>query len=683
MEAIKDTKQIRETKLSKKGFHPNDIELLRRVSDPQINSDGHAVAFVVVDPDLKSNSYKTSIWIVNPELGDSSARKLLSGDSLSLPSWSPDGSCLAFVEYVDGASKIYTYPTKETGERILVGEHDGKVTELRWSPDGSCLAFVARRSDPSQYGSAKEPLAAKDMPARRMDTLRYRLNAVGWTFDRPSHVFVADLKVGGDIRTVVSGRFDAQGISWSPDGRHLCFVSARHEGRDIDLCNDLWTVSIYDGELTRLTKTDKAYALPSWSPDGSKMAYFFNPTPTESPRHMRLAVMNVSSLQERIISAALDRNCSPFGSSRAPLWCDDMVVFGVEDYGNISLYQASTASNLEPTLLLGGDRWISDWHASHDRLVYVSTTPVTLEELWSYSYLLLDTKARIEVSPELPLTNFSKYLLREVDLIAPTRYLAISKDGTEVECWAIPPKDAVQNETYPTILNVHGGPFTQYGNHIFDEFQLQSSAGFGVLYCNPRGSSGYSEDWGRSIRWPECKDDPGSGWGEVDFDDVLACVESAVENFDWVDAKRLGIAGGSYGGYMTSWVISHSDLFKAACSERACNNLLTMEHSADISGFVKSYVGVSYLDNPEPYLRNSPVTYIKNISTPLLILHSEEDLRCPINQAEELYVGLKLLARDVEMVRFPGENHELSRSGSPKHRVERAKLFISWFREHL
>jgi dipeptidyl aminopeptidase/acylaminoacyl peptidase len=163
----------------------------------------------------------------------------------------------------------------------------------------------------------------------------------------------------------------------------------------------------------------------------------------------------------------------------------------------------------------------------------------------------------------------------------------------------------------------------------------------------------------------------------------MACVDEAVRRFDWIDESRLGIIGGSYGGYMTSWVISHTDRFKAACSERACNNLLTMEHSADIAGFVRSYVGVSHIDDPGAYMDRSPVSFLKAIKTPTLILHSELDLRCPIAQAEELFVGLRLLGQDPEFVRFVDESHELTRSGSPKHRKERAEIVLEWFSRHL
>ena len=284
---------------------------------------------------------------------------------------------------------------------------------------------------------------------------------------------------------------------------------------------------------------------------------------------------------------------------------------------------------------------------------------------------------------ERAVTRLTRPFAAAVSLGSPQRFTARSADGSEVECWAIPPAGARPGAKYPTLLNVHGGPFTQYGNRFIDEFQLEAAAGFGVLYSNPRGSSGYSEQWGRAVRWPECESDPGSGWGGVDFEDVMACVDTACERFDWIDPARLGILGYSYGGYMTSWAVGHTDRFKAACSQAACNNLTTMEHSADIAGFLRSYVGRDHLAAPDAYARHSPVTYVKDMTTPLLILHSEDDLRCPIAQAEELFVALRLLGRDPVMVRFPDENHELSRGGSPKHRIMRANLILDWFRERL
>jgi dipeptidyl aminopeptidase/acylaminoacyl peptidase len=268
-------------------------------------------------------------------------------------------------------------------------------------------------------------------------------------------------------------------------------------------------------------------------------------------------------------------------------------------------------------------------------------------------------------------------------LASPERFTATSTDGTEVECWAMAPVMTEPGTRYPTILNIHGGPFTQYGNRFFDEFQMQAGGGLGVLYCNPRGSSGYSEAWGRATRWPEADSDPGSGWGGVDYDDVMACVEEACKRFPWIDEDRLGVMGGSYGGYMTSWIIAHNDRFRAACSERSCNNLLALEQHSDVATGFRAYVGKTHLQDPAAYLRQSPITYVADVRTPVLIVHSEDDLRCPISQAEELFIALRLLGQQPELVRFPGESHELSRSGSPRHRIMRAEIILDWFTDQL
>jgi dipeptidyl aminopeptidase/acylaminoacyl peptidase len=378
------------------------------------------------------------------------------------------------------------------------------------------------------------------------------------------------------------------------------------------------------------------------------------------------------------LTAFLDRNCAPFPGARSPVWDGDHLIFAIEDAGNVHLYRVPADGTGKPELLIGGDRWVVAWDAAGGAVAIASTTAVSLAEV-----VALTARDAGGGGGERQLTDFTGPFTARVQLSAPQRYVAASADGTEVECWAMPPIGTQPGRRYPTLLNIHGGPFSQYGSRFFDEFQVQAGAGFGVLYCNPRGSSGYSEAFGRAIRWPEAHSDPGSGWGGVDYDDLMACVEEACRGFDWVDADRLGVLGGSYGGYMTSWIIGHTDRFKAACSERACNNLLTLDHGSDIAGVFASYVGKSHVDDPGPYLRQSPITYVKEMVTPVLLVHSENDLRCPVNQAEELFVALRLLGREPEVVRFPGEGHELSRSGAPRHRVMRAELILDWFRRQL
>lgn len=663
---------------------PEDIARLRQVADPHVSPTGSAVAFTVSDPDIESNTYRRKIWLAATDSAAGQPYPLTGHGHEVLPRWSPDGQRLAFVSAPPGKgpSEICILPVATAGERIVVCSWHGPVTELAWSPDGSRLAFVARDPDVEQYGKPGQPREGKDMPPRRVTRLIYRLNAAGWTIDRPNRIFVVAADGSSAPRTVTPGPFQADGLAWSPDSSKIAFTSARHETWDLDLANDLWVVRV-DGasEPERLTEPGSDYARPSWSPDGRHLAYYFNPTPLEHPRHHQVGVLELSSQRQQVLTAGLDRNCQPLGLLVAPSWIGDHLLFLAEDRGNVNLYQAKADGTEKPEVIVGGERWVSEWNWAAGTLAFAAATATSTGELF-VKRLSAENPQNGE-SEERALTSLTQPFAEAISLGSPQRFLARSADGSEVECWAIPPAGARPGQKYPTLLNVHGGPFSQYGNRFMDEFQLEAAAGFGVLYSNPRGSSGYSEQWGRAVRWPECENDPGTGWGSVDFEDVMACADTACERFDWIDPARLGILGGSYGGYMTSWAVGHTDRFKAACSERACNNLTTMEHSADIAGFMRSYIGRDHLSAPEAYVRHSPVTYVKDMTTPLLILHSEDDLRCPIAQAEELFVALRLLGREPVMVRFPAENHELSRGGSPRHRIVRANLILDWFRERL
>jgi dipeptidyl aminopeptidase/acylaminoacyl peptidase len=671
------------------GMCPADIGRLRQLGDPQVSPDGSTVAFTVTDPDLEGNRYAHRIWLVPARGSGASSRPFTGPGSEQLPRWSPDGRRLAFAATGDdGRSQICVLPVTDGGERLVVCRTEGPVTELEWAPDGQALAFAARDPDPARYGRNGEQRRDKDMPPRRISNLHYRFNQAGWTVDRPSRVFVVAADASAPARAITPGPFEAAGLSWSPDSRTVAFASGRHEKRDLDLAVDLWvTPADGSGPPSRVAGGGPAYSLPSWSPDGSRLACYVNPTPLQSPRHRQVSVIDTAAGKEQVLTASLDRNCAPFGIMRPPVWVGDRLLFGVEDHGNVHLYLVDADGAELPVQLAGGERWISDWHWAGGTLAFVAGSPVSTGELKAQDLPASEpavTSERPAAGPaERTLTSLTRPFADAVNLASPQRFTARSADGGEVECWAIAPVGAAAGKRHPALLNVHGGPFTQYGNRFVDDFQVQAAAGFGVLYCNPRGSAGYSEKWGQAIRGPECAQDPGTGWGGVDYADVMACVETACQRFDWIDPSRLGILGGSYGGFMTSWAIGHTSRFRAACSERACNNLLTMEYSADIPGFIRSYVGPDHLTDPGAYLRHSPVSYVRDMSTPLLILHSEDDLRCPIGQAEELFVALRLLGRNPVMYRFPGENHELTRSGAPQHRVTRAELILAWFREHL
>lgn len=663
------------------GMQPEDIVSLRQVGDPRVSPDGKLVAFNVVSVDKEENRYASRVWLAAVD-GSERARPFTQGPDDGLARWSPDGSTLAIaVNQTDGTAQICLLPVAHGGERVTIATWSSGVSDLAWSPDGSQIAFVAREPDPAIYGKPGEDRKPKDIPPRRITRLFSRLDTEGWVADRPSRVIVV-ASDGSTLPSVVTpGPYQAEGITWSPDGTRIAFASARHDTWDLDGIVNLWSVQASgEGEPERLTEHEGLYSAPAWSPDGSRIAFLRFPTPLDEPRHFQVGVLELSSGRRTELTTDLDRNCYPFGGGRAPVWAGDRLLFSVEDGGNVHVYSVQADGDGKAEPVSEGERWVSGWDWAGGTLSIAVSTPDTFPELVVRKSGFDGTSGG---GDERKLTDLTRSFAAKVKIGVSEQFVAMSDDGTEVPCWAIAPVGAEPGRRYPTLLNVHGGPFTSYGNRFFDEFQLQAGGGFGVLFCNPRGSSGYSEAWGRATRFPEAESDPGSGWGGVDFEDVMACVEEGCKRFGWVDPERIGIIGGSYGGYMASWAIGHTDRFKAAISERACNNLLALETTSDAATGFRTYVGRSHLDDPGVYMRQSPITYVQDMNTPVLMLHSEEDLRCPIGQAEELFVALRLLGRDPVLVRFPGESHELSRSGAPRHRIARAELILDWFNEKL
>jgi dipeptidyl aminopeptidase/acylaminoacyl peptidase len=660
-----------------KGMQPADVGALTDVSDPRISPDGHTVAFTVTTVDVEDNDYRSRIWLADLS-GETRPRPLTRGDGKDVRArWSPDGRFLAFTsKREDEGSQLCVIPVSVAGEVRTVARSAEDIEDLAWSPDGTKLAYAARARDP-RYDEKK----AKDQPPRRIERFFFRLDTVGWTIDRPRKLFVADVERDGPPVQVTSGDVDDHGLSWSPDGRSIAFTSSRHENWDIDRAVDLFAVAGDPGgagaepEPVRLTPTALEYGHPSWSPDGTRIAVH-QTDPRTGPTHNQVVVVAVAGGDIVSLTTSLDRNCAPYvGAAREPLWDGDDLVFGIEDSGNTHLYRVAADGSGKPELVVGGERTVTGWDVRDGVVAFTATTATSLPELY----------VRSADGTETQLTALGAPFAAAREIVEPERFTATSPDGAEVDGWIIRPVgfEAGSGRKYPMLLNIHGGPFTQYGSKFFDEFQVQAAAGYVVVYANPRGSSGYSEAWGRAIRGPGASVDPGSGWGGVDYDDLMAVVDEALERFPFIDGDRLGVLGGSYGGYMTSWIVGHTNRFVAACSERSVNNLLTMEHTSDIATMFEDSVGARHIDDPEEYRRQSPITYVRNIETPVLILHSEDDLRCPMEQAEELFIALRLLGKEVEYVRFPGESHELTRSGAPRHRVQRFEILLDFFARHL
>jgi len=635
---------------------PADLALLRTPSAPSLSPDGRQVVAAVGRIDLEANVYRGDLW-VTPTDGSAPPRRFTAGKRDGRPRFSPDGRWIAFLRASDeDKPQLHVMPS-DGGEPRRVCEHPLGAEAFAWSPDSARIVYVARLPEPGRYGTDKDVPPEKE-PPRRITTFQYRLDNLGFTNDRRPHVFVVDaLAEGAEPVQLTRGDYDHGDPAWSPDGRTVAFASARHETRDEDAASDVFVVPAEGGDPTRVTATDLAVSRPAFSPDGGTIWFCGAPTDLAGRTTGLWSVPADGSAAPRRLTDPERFDHEPaFGGGVLPLLVDERAVTTVSmERGAVPLFRFPVDGS-EPRCLLGGDRQVHDYDARGGVVAAVVSGPTSAGEV-----------VVLEDGRERTITDFGALLARSASLRPMTELEATAPDGADVHGWVLKPAGT---GPFPVVLMVHGGPFAQYGWTLFDEAQVYVGAGYAVVMGNPRGSAGYGERHGRAIV---------GDFGNLDAKDVLALLDAALADPE-LDGDRIGVMGGSYGGYMTSWLVAHSDRFRAAISERACNAFDSFEGSSDIGWlFVSHYNGT----DPERVLAQSPLTHVDRIRTPMLLIHSEHDWRCPVEQAQRLFVALKQRKVEAELLLFPGEGHELSRSGLPSHRIARFEAILDWWGRHL
>jgi dipeptidyl aminopeptidase/acylaminoacyl peptidase len=632
---------------------PSDIAHLISLGAPAISPDGRTAVVATSAPDLDADEYHGHLWAVALD-GSTPPRALTHGDHDTAPRYSPDGKWLAFLRTEPkGKPQLHVLPTDGGDARALTDLAGGAGAPV-WSPDSSAIAFSARVPEPGRYGQDEKITPDKE-PPRRITGLQYRLDGVGFVIDKREQVFVVDLEGGKPARQLTEGDFDSNQPAWSPDGALLAFVSARHENREHDLNADVFVMRPDGSDLRRITDNSLWVGGPTFTPDGATvLLQGGDPGPTRTrwfATQTGLYAVEVTGGTPHRLTDAEQYNLAEADT----VVRGDAALVLVENRGAVDLL-AVPLDGSAPTTVSSGQRQITGFDAAGDTIVVAYKDDSTSGEL-----------ARLRDGELEKLTDFGAALREHAAPRPLVELTAAAPDGQPLHGFLVTPEG---DGPHPVLLMIHGGPFAQYGWAVFDEAQVYAGAGYAVVYTNPRGSSGYGAAYGDWIR---------GDVGAKSSVDLLALLDAALVRPD-LDETRVGVLGGSHGGYMTSWLVGHTDRFRAAVSERAVNAIDSFAGSSDIGwGFGDDL----YAADREGQVRQSPLTYADAITTPLLIVHSEQDWRCPLEQAQRLYVALRNRDAEVEMLIFPGEGHELSRSGLPSHRVARFDAILDWFGRYL
>ena len=644
-----------------RGVTPEDYFAFKPLNDVRLSPDGATIAFVVGAVDQKQNRRYTAIWTVPADGSREPSALTTAVQSSTNPRWSPDGRQVAFLSARPAPGDATNEPPKTQiwvlslggGEPRRVTNLQNAVMNFAWSPDGTRLVVVSQ-SGPSD--TAKSP-----SDVRHYKHATYKFNDTGWFDDKRSHIWVVDAASGGARQITAGDDWNDTDPQWSPDGSKIAFVSDR-SGKELDESHDkdIWVIDAAGGPLTKVSGSTEPDTSPRWSPDGKTIAFLSAPDKRAHPRIM--LAPSTGGAAPRLAIDGLDLIPGALrwaGTGRA-------LYFEADIKGASHLFRADLEAR-RAAQVTSGDRIVrlSDINEKTGRLAYAANDPTHLDDLY-----LADLRGR----GERQLTHLNAAAMKDLQVAAVERVPYKSVDGWDVDGFLMKPIGWQAGKTYPMVLSIHGGPAGQYGYGWQQEFQAYAAKGWAVFFTNPRGSTGYGEKFDRGIQME---------WGGKDYADVMNGVDAVLAKTPWIDAQRLGVTGGSYGGFMTNWIIGHTDRFKAAVTLRSISNFTSDEGTRDGAFGHTEDFGGDLFKNFDMYWDRSPLKYAKNVKTPTLVLHSDMDFRVPIEQGEQWFRALRHFNVPSEVVFFPRENHNLTRTGEPVHLIESMKWQIYWFERYL
>ena len=664
-----------------KRISAQDLYRMELITDSDISPDGKNAIYAVQRIDQSNEKKFSNLWML--DINSSSNKIFTTGKQTDKnPCWSPDGSKIAFLSNREDEKQfqIFIIPM-DGGEAYKLTDLKGEFGKLSWSPDGEKIVFEFRKKDQEEIDrEIDESKKLLDIPARQITRMYYRLDGVGWNPHERWHLWLLNIE-NGDLKQLTNHEvFDETGPFWSPDNKNIGYFSNRSQDPDLNpSLVDLWIIDAENFQSRNLITPVGPKENGSFSPDGKKIAYYAQEGIGEEWRNTNLWIVssdgsnsaeNLTGMMDILVTNRTlnDNGPTPLSS---PIWSNDSLwlFFQVTRHGNTGYYKINTLTHeMLPVIDQDGVVGKPSMDKNKENLLVILGENFNLPQLWLFS---LDAKNNYQKQ----LTNLNRDWFQSRNMGEIEQVWFKGSDGNDLQGWILKPPDFDPSKKYPSILEIHGGPLMQYGNIFMHEFHYFASLGYVVFYCNPRGGQGYGEDHARAIY--------DGKWGTKDYEDLMVWTDY-VENLPYIDPDRMGVTGGSYGGYMTAWIIGHTQRFKAAAAQRCVSNLISMWGSSDFNWeFQETFGNQAPYENIEILWECSPIKHIGSATTPTLVIHSEQDLRCPLEQGQQLFTALKKLGVETKFLIFPDEFHGLSRNGRTDRRIIRLKEMAEWFNRYL
>jgi len=633
-----------------------DLKLLHSVGAPQLSPDGRTIAVSISRTDYDTGERQGGIELVEVETGETDAR--IEGGS---PQWSPDGARLAYLGAHDGRRGLIITDVATLSETTFLAEIHSADHFLghrsdknwAWSPDGRWIAYIG----------AEPPDARNNESDVRVFTRTLYKTRTGFSDNRTVHIWIVATDGRSAPRCLTPGKYDEHSLTWSPDSRTIAFCSNRSPDPDLNYRDDIYTVDIATGQVTQRTDTPGTETTLAWSPDGRWIAYHGTVRPLNTkdspPEDTQLYILPAEGGQGRCLTQSLDRRVGDFAWHPS----GESIYFIAGDRGMRPIFRVGVESGSIERLIDGpfAVNAISLDAAGESVAVTVSA-PAHPTEVWI---------ADADIADFRMVTNYQRDFTQRVTLQDQEEFWFDSFDGTRVQGWVVRPAGFEPGRTYPAILSIHGGPHGMFSHGFSERIQWLAAHGYGVVFINPRGSSGYGQAF---------SDGCVLNWGGGDYKDLMLGLDHAIAAHEWIDPERLGVIGGSYGGFMTNWVVTQTNRFKAAIAIASVSNLVSFYGTSLYQLLIEVEFNGMPWDNYDLLWQWSPLKHIRNVTTPTLLIHGEVDHDVPIGQAEEMYIALKKLGVDTMLVRYPGEGHGFRQVGHQRDSMQRT---IEWFDKYL